>query len=275
VGRLRRTTTVGPAAGSELRTAFAASRAQVGLVVVLCALAAVGWWWTVREMRGMDSGPWSSLGTLGWFLGVWVVMMAAMMFPSVAPTVALYSRMSRSRWLPMSFTAGYLATWAGAGVVAFLVAEAARRAAGELAWEHAARPLAGATLIAAAVYELTPLKNACLGKCRSPLGTLLGSWRDGWAGAFRMGAGNGVWCVGCCWALMASLFALGVMSVTWMAVVAGLIAFEKLVPWGRAATYGTAVILVVLGVLVLAAPDALPGFGVPATPMPAMTTMGS
>jgi len=82
-------------AGTGLRPAFAASRAQLGLVVVLFLLAAAGWWWTAGQMRGMDNGPWTGLGTFGWFLGVWVVMMAAMMFPSVAPTVALYSRMSR------------------------------------------------------------------------------------------------------------------------------------------------------------------------------------
>jgi predicted metal-binding membrane protein len=257
-------TDVESAAGSGLGPAFAASRVRLGLLVVLFGLAGAGWWWTVREMRGMDGRPWSSLGTFGWFLGVWVVMMAAMMFPSVSPTVALYSRMSRSRWLPLAFTTGYLATWAGAGVIAFMVGAAGRHVAGgDLAWEHAGRPVAGATLIAAALYELTPLKNACLGKCRSPLGTLLGSWRDGWTGALRMGVGNGAWCVGCCWALMASLFALGVMSVVWMAVVAGLIAFEKVIPWRRVATCGTTLVLVVLGVLVLAAPDALPGFNVP------------
>ena len=90
-----------------------------------------------------------------------------------------------------------------------------------LAWDRAGRWVAGATLVVAAVYELTPLKDVCLGKCRSPLGFLLGSWRDGPSGALRMGAKNGAWCVGCCWALMASLFALGVMSIVWMAVVAG------------------------------------------------------
>jgi len=204
-------------------------------------------------------------------------MMAAMMFPSIAPTVALYSRMSRTRLLPMVFTAGYLTTWAVAGVIAFTIGVAASRAVGDhLAWGNAGRAIAGTTLIAAAVYELTPLKNVCLGKCRSPLGTLLGSWRDGWSGAFRMGVGNGAWCVGCCWALMASLFALGVMSVTWMAVVAGIIALEKTLPWRRVATYGTALLLVVLGVLVLAAPDALPGLTLPGDrPMPSMTPMES
>src|SRR5207344_3594229 len=124
-----------------------------------------------------------------------------------------------------------------------------------LSWDRAGRWIAGVTLLVAAVYELTPLKDVCLGKCRSPLGFLLGSWRDGRSGAVQMGMKNGAWCVGCCWALMASLFALGVMSLVWMAFVAGLIAFEKLVPSRRAATYGTAAILLLLGVLLLAAPD--------------------
>jgi predicted metal-binding membrane protein len=267
-----------PTAGAGLRPAFAATRTQLGLVAVLFTLAGAGWWWTAREMGGMDEGPWTGLGTFGWFLTVWVVMMAAMMFPSVAPTVALYSRMSnRSRVLPLLFTGGYLTTWAAAGVVAFAVATAAGKAAGAaLAWEHAGRPIAGATLLLAAAYELTPLKNACLGKCRSPLGALLGSWRGGWSGALRMGVTNGAWCVGCCWALMASLFALGVMSLTWMAVVAGLIALEKTIPWRRVATWGAALLLAALGVLVLVAPGALPGLTVPQhAPMPAMTSMDS
>jgi predicted metal-binding membrane protein len=257
--------------------AFAAIRVRLGLVLALFVLAGLGWWWTRDQMLGMDGGPWTALGTFGWFLGVWVVMMAAMMFPSVAPTVALYSRMTRTRWpfAPAAFTAGYLLTWAVTGAVAFALADVAGQLSGDaLAWEHAGRPLAGTTLLVAAVYELTPLKNVCLGKCRSPLGFLLGSWREGWRGGLRMGAINGAWCVGCCWALMASLFALGVMSITWMAVVAGLIAVEKTLPWRRVATFGTAAVLLVLGVMLLAAPQALPGLTVPAgQPMPTM--MGS
>ena len=229
-------------------------------------------------MQGMDGGAWTDLGTFAWFVGVWVVMMAAMMFPSVAPTVALYSKLTRSRSLtaPLVFTSGYLLVWSAVGVLAFALAVAGGRLAGDvLAWDRGGRWVAGVTLLVAAVYELTPLKNACLGRCRSPLGTLLGSWRDGWAGALRMGAGNGAWCVGCCWALMASLFALGVMSVTWMAVVAGIIAFEKTIPWRRAATWGTTLVLVVLGVLVLVAPNAVPGFTEPGHGgMPTMAPMG-
>ncbi len=254
------------APGTGLAPAFAAARARLALVTLLFALAGTGWWWTADQMRGMDDGPWTGLGTLSWFLGVWVVMMAAMMFPSVSPTVALYSRMSSegSPLSPLFFAAGYLVTWTGAGLLAFSIAVGGRRVAGDvLAWDRAGRWVGGGTLVLAAIYELTPLKDVCLGKCRSPLGLLLGSWRDGWAGAVRMGVRNGAWCVGCCWALMASLFALGVMSITWMAVVAGLIAVEKTVPWRRVATYGTAAILLVLGVFLFTAPDALPGLTTP------------
>jgi predicted metal-binding membrane protein len=217
-------------------------------------------------MRGMDSGPWTSLGGFGWFLGVWVGMMAAMMLPSVAPTVALHARMShRSPLAPYLFAAGYLLAWTLAGVAAYGAAAGATRALGDqLAWGNAGRAIAGVTLLAAAAYELTPLKRVCLGKCRSPLGTLLGSWRNGLAGAVRMGARNGAWCVGCCWALMASLFALGVMSVTWMALVAGIVAVEKTVPWRRGVTYATAGLLLGLGLVLLTAPEALPGLTTPA-----------
>jgi predicted metal-binding membrane protein len=259
--------------------ALAETRRRLELVVALFALAGVGWWWTAREMHGMDDGPWTGLGAFGWFLGVWVVMMAAMMFPSVAPTAALYSRMTRSRSAvrPLLFVGGYLLTWAGAGLVAFGLAAVASRIPGDVfSWQHAGRVVAGVTVLAAAVYELTPLKDVCLGKCRSPLGFLLGSWREGPGGALRMGATNGAWCVGCCWALMAALFALGVMSIAWTAVVAGLIAVEKTLPWRGPATWSTTVLLLVLGVLLLAAPDAIPLLTVPTDgPMTDMGPMGS
>ena len=251
-------TEAGSVTDSGLRPAYAAWRAHLGVVAALLAVAALAWWWTVGQMSGMDDGPWTALGDFGWFVGVWVAMMAAMMFPSVSPTVALYARMSRSRVLPVAFVAGYAAAWAAVGVVAYLLAALTTHAAGgSLAWDHAGRWIAGVTLLVAAGYELTPFKDVCLGKCRSPLGTLLGSWRAGGAGAFRMGLVNGAWCLGCCWALMASLFALGVMSVTWMAVVAALIALEKTAPWRRVATYGTTTVLAVLGVVMLAAPTTL------------------
>jgi len=181
-----------------------AIRTRAALAALLFALAIVAWWWTSDQMRGMDAGPWTGLGSFGWFIGVWVVMMAAMMFPSVAPT-ALYSRMTRQRspLSPLAFVTGYLVVWAAAGVAAFAIGAAIGATFGDvLAWNRGGRWAAGTTLVIAAVYELTPLKDVCLGKCRSPLGFLLGCWRDGPSGALRMGTKNGAWCVGCCWLLM-------------------------------------------------------------------------
>ena len=260
-----------------LVAAFSAARARLGLIALLFALAALAWWLTVDRMRGMDDGPGTDLGTLGWFVGVWVVMMAAMMFPSVSPTVALYSRMTRSRepLAPLVFAGGYLLTWTAAGLLAFGISDFGGSLLGDqLAWNRSGKWVAGGILVAAALYELTPLKDVCLGKCRSPLGFLLGSWRGGKIGALKMGAKHGAWCVGCCWALMAALFALGVMSIAWMAFVAALIAVEKMLPWRRVAIWGTAAVLLVLGVLLVAAPDTIPGLTIPGSGMTSPGMMG-
>jgi predicted metal-binding membrane protein len=262
---------------SGLLPAYAAARTRLALIALLVTLAAFGWWWTARGMQDMDGGPWTELGSAGWFLSVWVVMMAAMMLPSVAPTVALYSNLKHTRALgaPLLFTSGYLVVWSAVGLGTYLLARIGGELSGDvLAWDRAGRWIAGATLLVAAAYELTPLKDVCLGKCRTPLGFLLGSWREGLSGAVNMGVRHGAWCVGCCWALMASLFALGVMSIVWMAVVAALIAFEKLIPSRRAATWGTAAVLIVVGVLMLFAPDVIPALSIPgAGPMPPMDEM--
>ena len=243
-----------------------AVRGRLGVIALLFAAAAVAWWVTAERMAGMDMGPGTDLGALGWFAGIWVVMMAAMMFPSVAPTVGLYARMTRGRdpAAPLLFTAGYLAVWSAAGIAAYGVFRAGRALLGDdLHWHAAGRWVAGATLLVAAVYELTPLKDVCLSKCRSPVGYLIGAWRSGRAGALRMGIGHGAWCLGCCWALMAALFALGVMSLAWTAVVAALIALEKTLPWKRVATFATTALLVALAVAVVAIPHDVPGLTVP------------
>lgn len=262
----------------DFADAVAAMRTRLGLVGLLFCLTGIAWWSTAQRMAGMDAGPGTDLGTLGWFVGVWVVMMAAMMFPSVAPTVALYARMTRRRGLDRSllFTAAYLLVWAVAGVAAYAVFRVSKAAFGaEFAWSNGGRWVAGGVLVVAAIYEVTPLKYACLEKCRSPLGFLMGAWRDGQRGALEMGARHAVWCVGCCWALMAALFALGVMSLIWMALVGVLITLEKTLPWRALATWGAAAILLVLAVMIVAAPGAIPGLVVPnsAQSMHAMTTM--
>jgi predicted metal-binding membrane protein len=278
-------TTVAPAGFADVRSergelaaAFSAVRARLALVAVLFAVAGLAWWSTADRMAGMDAGPGSGLGTLGWFLGVWVVMMAAMMFPSLAPTVALYATMTRRRGVgrPLLFASGYLLVWGAAGLAAYGVFRlGAALFGGSLAWHSGGRVFAGAVLAFAAVYELTPLKDVCLSKCRSPIGFLLGTWREGPVGALEMGSKHAGWCLGCCWALMAALFALGVMSLTWMAFVAALIALEKTLPWHRVATWGTAAILLVLAVAVVAVPHSVPGLVVPGSggAMHAMSAM--
>lgn len=262
----------------ELAQAFVAMRGRLGLVALLLLLAVAAWWSTADRMAGMDAGPGTALGALGWFLGVWVVMMAAMMFPSLAPTTALYARMTRQRGLDRAllFTSGYLLVWGIAGLAAFgLFALGRSFFGGVLAWHAGGRWFAAGVLAAAALYELTPLKNVCLAKCRSPLGFLVGTWRDGRLGALTMGSRHAGWCMGCCWALMAALFALGVMSLTWMAFVAALITLEKTLPWRRAVTWGTAAILLALAIAVVAAPHAVPGLVVPGGSQSAMQTMNA
>ena len=255
---------------------FAAARTRLGLVVLLFVLAGLAWWATVNQMAGMDAGPGTDLGALGWFIGVWVVMMAAMMFPSVAPTVALYARLTRLRnpVRPLLFAFAYLVVWAAVGLLSYGLFEVGKTWFGsQLAWNAGGRWVAASVLTAAAAYELTPLKNVCLGKCRSPLGFLLGNWRDGGTGAVEMGARHAAWCVGCCWALMAALFALGVMSLVWMAVVAALITAEKTIPWRRPVVWGTTAILLALAVMVAVAPHSVPGLVVPGSA--GMSTMGT
>ncbi len=271
-----------PRAGAEegeLALPLMAMRAELGMVAALLAAAGLAWWWTADRMAGMDAGPGTNLGTVGWFTGVWAVMMAAMMLPSLAPTAAVYAALVRrepSRVL--LFASGYLLVWSAAGVVAYGLFELGKSLfASALAWHGGGRLLAAGVLVAAALYQLTPYKRAFLLRCRSPLRFLRTRWREGRLGAFSMGLLSGGWCLGCSWALMAALFALGVMSLTWMALIAGLVALEKVGPWGRTAKLATAGLLVVLAVAILAVPRDVPGFVVPGTSgsTHAMKAMGS
>jgi predicted metal-binding membrane protein len=214
----------------------------------------------------MDAGPGTSLGPLGWFIGVWIVMMAAMMLPSLAPTAAVVAAHSRRRepsgWL--LFVAGYLLVWAAAGLLAYGLFRAGQSLfATQLAWHHGGRWLASGVVAFAAVYELTPPKGVCLRRCRRPVSFLEDSRLDRRAGTVALGARNGACCLGCSWALMAALFALGAMSLTWMALIAGLVLIQKLAPWRRAAIAATAAVMVVLAVGIAAAPANIPGLFVP------------
>jgi predicted metal-binding membrane protein len=259
---------------------------QLGLIGLLVILAAVAWALTDDRMSGMDAGPGTDPGTLGFFIGVWVVMMAAMMFPSIAPMVLMHVRMQegkRERGQPVAvgattlFVAGYLIIWAAAGLLGYTLFQLGEAVSGDLfSWDNGGPYLAGGVIVAAGLYQLTPLKNACLRKCRSPLMFLLTAWRPGRLGALQMGIEHGGWCVGCCWMLMAALFALGVMSIGWMAFIAALIAIEKLLSWKALANRGIAVLLLALGLAVAFTPGDVPGLTLPDSPQArqAMQSMG-
>ena len=258
---------------------------QVGLITLLVGLAAGAWLVTNDRMSGMDAGPGTELGTLGFFLTTWVVMMAAMMFPSTAPMVLMQVRLQEARrergeevaaGTTTFFVGGYLLAWAAAGLLGYALFDLGRSLTGDFfAWDNAGQYLAAGILIGAAVYQLTPLKDVCLRHCRSPFSFLIHHWRPGGTGALRMGVVHGGWCVGCCWALMTALFALGVMSLGWMAFVAALIAAEKLLPRPEIINRGIAVLLAVLAIGLAIAPANVPGLTVPGSPdaMKAMRSM--
>jgi predicted metal-binding membrane protein len=190
----------------------------------LTALALAGWFLTARLMDGMEMM--GSPGPLVSFLWLWLAMSAAMMLPTIVPATYLASAVGRSAAV---FVVGYSVVWAAVGLLAY---EAARGLGGAGRW------LAIGAVLLAAVYQLTPLKDACLRRCRSPLGTLLRR------GALRAGVEHGALCIGCCWALMLALIALGIGSMLWMAGLAAVVLVEKVAPFGERSTALVAVGLV-------------------------------
>jgi predicted metal-binding membrane protein len=173
-------------------------------------------------------------------------------------------RRERGRSRMPLFLAGYLITWTLLGLAAYGVYALVRSLdVGLLKWMGGGRYLAAAVLVASAGYQLTALKDACLRRCRDPLNFVAHNWRPGARGATVMGLKHGAWCVGCCWALMASLFALGVMSVTWMIVFAALIAVEKLTPSKALAKRSIALLLLVLALGVALVPRDVPWLTIP------------
>jgi predicted metal-binding membrane protein len=266
-------------------TAFGRLGRQTALAGALLTLAAAAWVATDLRMAGMDAGPGTNPGALGFFLSTWVVMMAAMMLPALTPMVLAYRAVQHERHRRGAspspgdtalLLAGYFVVWAAAGLLGYALLQAGRSLdGGLLAWDRAGRFTAAGVLVAAALYQLTPSKNVCLSRCRSRRAFLLeGGWRDGHDGALRIGMEHGAWCLGCCWALMAALFALGAMSVEWMALISVLIAAERLLPWRALATTGVASLLAVVAIGVVVAPARVPMLTIPhsGAAMPAMGT---
>jgi predicted metal-binding membrane protein len=224
-------------------------RDRLVVAVGLLALAGLAWAYLAHSASLMpahagmampDAAPWS-LGQATGLALMWVVMMTAMMVPSVAPVILLFANVSRRRRLqgvlaaPVSvFVLGYLLAWAGYAVLAALSQSLLHSAALlSPAMASVSPRLGGGLLLLAGVYQWLPLKGACLSHCRSPLGFFTAEWREGVSGALMMGLRHGSYCVGCCWALMALLFVAGVMNLVWVAVIAGFVLAEKVVPNGR------------------------------------------
>jgi predicted metal-binding membrane protein len=233
--------------------------------IAVAVLAAGAWVVTVMLARDMGNGP----GTMGLallpFLGLWVVMMAAMMLPSVAPVAVLWTRLisgasagfGRVARLGM-FLSGYLLTWAAVGAVAFAALAGSERLL--TASPAAAKWLGVAIFATAGIYQLTPWKDWCLRRCRSPVGALMyyvgfkGRSRD-----VRVGLHHGATCAGCCWGMMIVLIAVGVMNVVVMAGLAAVIFAEKLWRYGKPFGQAVGAVLVTVGVLAIWFPWLLPG----------------
>ena len=208
-------------------------------------------------MGGMAAAAWSLRGAVV-FVALWTVMMAAMMLPAAAPMILIFAsaqaRRARQAAVPTGvFIAGYLLVWAAAGfLVHGLVQIGSDVATGLTSADRASwAPVAlGATLLAAGLYQFTPLKRVCLIHCRSPFAFVAQHWRDGRIGALRMGLRHGGYCLGCCWALFAVMVAAGVMSLAWMLLLTLLVFIEKVLPQGRRAAPVIGVALIILGLMV-------------------------
>jgi predicted metal-binding membrane protein len=239
---------------------------RLAILLLLLLLAAAAWVVLLRAGMGMDaSGPTMGMGP-ALFLALWIAMMVAMMFPTAAPMILVFARVHTSRrqkghafvptWV---FVLAYLAVWTLFGAVAYVLASAGQALAETVPvlMQNAAR-VGGLAIALAGLYQLSPLKNVCLAKCRSPLSFIMGSWRDGYGGAFRMGLEHGAYCLGCCWLLFVILFPLGMTNVAAMAAITVLIFAEKSLPMGRAVGRGAALALVAYGLLVVLMPGLLP-----------------
>jgi len=243
-------------------------RAIVGL---LWALAAAAWavlvWQRADATMDMTAsvtiGPRAPL-----FLVMWIVMMVAMMLPTAAPMILTFHKVQAANRQPRDafvstwvFVAAYLVVWAFAGLAAYVGMQAAEAAIVRAALPPTAvAQVGGAIIVVAGIYQLTPLKDVCLLKCRDPINFIVTSYRDRATSALEMGFLHGAYCLGCCWLLFVILFPLGIMNVAAMAAVTLIILAEKTLPWPRLAPYATAAALVLYGALAITSPQLLPTF---------------
>jgi predicted metal-binding membrane protein len=236
-----------------MSAAFAAAsprRDRIAVIAALAVISALSWVYVYRQMQPMAAmsqmamparfAPWQ-WGDFALNFAIWWAMMPGMMLPSAAPMILTFATINRKKrergqlFVPtMVFTSGYLIAWGFFGIAATLADWGLQRAALVMPATQSLTPiLAAVVIIAAGLYQLTPFKSACLAHCRSPFDFVLNHWRDGVAGALRMGIEHGLYCLGCCWLLMALLFALGLMSLLWMAAIAVFVLVEKLLPAGE------------------------------------------
>lgn len=246
-------------------------RQQVILVVGLTSVVSVSWaylFWMARDMAalpahtvnpGMNAMAMHGMGVT-WILAMWVVMVGAMMLPTAAPMTFIHARFQRGRQphrSPAVYTAlfgvGYLVAWS---LFALLATGAQVRLEGlalmhPMAMKLTSTPVAAAVLIAAGLFQFSSVKDACLSRCRTPVGFFMGDWREGRFGAFAMGVHHGIYCVGCCWALMAIMFVVGTMNMIWIAVLTAFMLYEKVGPGGSVVGKLTGGALIAIGLRLL------------------------
>ena len=262
-----------------LRLASTVGAIPLTLLVSLIAVTAIAWAFTLyrplvmglsmgsamgkmesmamEDMAMDDMTSWSFVGLL-MFVTVWTIMMVAMMLPAAAPMILIFASAQARRdrhvavptWI---FVAGYILVWAGAGLGAYALDQAftelwsSHPSSAAVSWA----PLAlGIALILAGLYQFTPLKHVCLRQCRSPWGFVAQYWREGRAGAVKMGVRHGLYCLGCCWALFAVLTAIGMMSIAWMLSLTLVVFAEKVIPFGLRISAAVGLALIVLGSLI-------------------------
>ena len=226
------------------------------LAVTAAAWGHVVWMAVTDEMAGMDMVMTPTFVDALAFVAAWAVMMAAMMLPSALPMIGLYAAMQRTetsavpRAAPVAlFTLIYLGLWAVTGVPMYVASVALSAIASDARAYGVA-----AVLVLAGVFQLSPLKQVCLRRCRSPLGFLLGHWRAGWRGGLALGWSHATYCLGCCWALMVVLVAAGAMGLLWVLLVAAVVAAEKVLPGGEWIARVTGIALLILGAAIVTRP---------------------